>query len=53
MCFEADMGPQASGHLLEATDLNDAIRLATKIPPVQRGSIEVRRRGSWMLNDCS
>ena len=29
-------------YLLEAKDLNDAIRLATKIPPVQHGSVEVR-----------
>lgn len=32
----------AGFYLLEATDLNDAIRLATKIPPIQHGSIEVR-----------
>ena len=32
----------AGFYLLEATDLNEAIRLATKIPPVQHGSIEVR-----------
>jgi hypothetical protein len=56
VCFEAAKGLQASGHLLaaetreqlagfyllEAKDLNDAIRLATKIPPVRHGSIEVR-----------
>ena len=39
----AETKEQLAGfYLLEATDLNDAIRLATKIPPVQHGSIEVR-----------
>lgn len=32
----------AGFYLLEAKDLNDAIRLAAKIPPVQYGSVEVR-----------
>lgn len=39
----AETKEQLAGfYLLEATDLNEAIRLATKIPPVQHGSIEVR-----------
>lgn len=39
----AETKEQLAGfYLLEAKDLNDAIRLATKIPPVQHGSIEVR-----------
>lgn len=39
----AETKEQLAGfYLLEATDLNDAIRLATKIPPVHHGSIEVR-----------
>jgi hypothetical protein len=29
-------------YLIEATDLNDAIRLASKMPPARIGSIEVR-----------
>lgn len=39
----AETKEQLAGfYLLEANDLNEAIRLATKIPPVQHGSIEVR-----------
>ena len=39
----AETKEQLAGfYLLEAKDLNDAIRLAVKIPPVQHGSIEVR-----------
>ena len=39
----AETKEQLAGfYLLEAKDLNDAIRLATKIPPIQHGSIEVR-----------
>ena len=29
-------------YLIEATDLNDAIRLASRMPPARLGSIEVR-----------
>ena len=29
-------------YLIEATDLNDAIRVASKMPPARLGSIEVR-----------
>ena len=29
-------------YLIEASDLNDAIRVASKMPPARRGSIEVR-----------
>jgi hypothetical protein len=32
----------AGFYLLEARDLNDAIQMATKIPPAREGSIEVR-----------
>jgi hypothetical protein len=32
----------AGFYLIEARDLNDAIQVATKIPPVREGSIEVR-----------
>ena len=39
----AETKEQLAGfYLLEAKDLNEAIRLATKIPPVQYGSVEVR-----------
>ena len=39
----AETKEQLAGfYLLEASDLNEAIRLATKIPPVQHGSVEVR-----------
>jgi hypothetical protein len=39
----AETKEQLAGfYLLDATDLNDAIRLASKIPPIQYGSIEVR-----------
>ncbi|MDP3652294.1 MAG: YciI family protein [Rhodoferax sp.] len=39
----AETKEQLAGfYLLEAKDLNDAIRLAAKIPPVQYGSVEVR-----------
>ena len=32
----------AGFYLIEARDLNDAIRVASKIPPAREGSIEVR-----------
>jgi hypothetical protein len=39
----AETKEQLAGfYLLDATDLNDAIRLASKIPPIEYGSIEVR-----------
>ena len=39
----AETKEQLAGfYLLDAKDLNDAIRLAAKIPPVEHGSIEVR-----------
>ena len=39
----AETKEQLAGfYLLEARDLNEAIRLARKIPPAQFGSIEVR-----------
>jgi hypothetical protein len=39
----AETKEQLAGfYLLEANDLNEAIRLAAKIPPVQHGSVEVR-----------
>lgn len=39
----AETKEQLAGfYLLEAADLNEAIRLAAKIPPVQHGSVEVR-----------
>lgn len=39
----AETKEQLAGfYLLEANDLNDAIRLAATIPPVQYGSVEVR-----------
>ena len=39
----AETKEQLAGfYLLDAKDLNDAIRLASKIPPIKYGSIEVR-----------
>jgi len=39
----AETKEQLAGfYLLEARDLNDAIQMAAKIPPVREGSIEVR-----------
>lgn len=39
----AETKEQLAGfYLLEANDLNDAIRLAATIPPVQYGSVEIR-----------
>src|SRR6186713_3262786 len=39
----AETKEQLAGfYLIEARDLNEAIQLATKIPPAQFGSIEVR-----------
>ena len=39
----AEMKEQLGGHILiEARDLNDAIRVAAKIPPARMGGIEVR-----------
>ncbi len=39
----AETKEQLAGfYLFEAKDLNEAIRLAAKIPPVQYGSVEVR-----------
>ena len=39
----AETKEQLAGfYLLEAKDLNEAIRLASSIPPVQYGSVEVR-----------
>jgi hypothetical protein len=39
----AETKEQLAGfYLLEAKDLNEAIRLAAKIPPAQYGSVEVR-----------
>jgi hypothetical protein len=39
----AETKEQLAGfYLLDAKDLNEAIRLAAKIPPVQYGSVEVR-----------
>ena len=32
----------AGFYLIEATDLNDAIQVASKIPPAREGSVEVR-----------
>jgi hypothetical protein len=39
----AETKEQLAGfYLIEATDLNDAIQVASKIPPAREGSIEVR-----------
>jgi len=39
----AETKEQLAGfYLIEARDLNDAIRVASKIPPAREGSIEVR-----------
>jgi hypothetical protein len=39
----AETKEQLAGfYLIDATDLNDAIRIAAKIPPAREGSIEVR-----------
>jgi hypothetical protein len=39
----AETKEQLAGfYLIDATDLNDAIQLASRIPPAQVGSIEVR-----------
>ena len=39
----AETKEQLAGfYLVDATDLNDAIRIASKIPPAKHGSIEVR-----------
>lgn len=39
----AETKEQLAGfYLIEARDLNDAIQVATKIPPAREGSIEVR-----------
>ncbi|MBA2302580.1 MAG: YciI family protein [Acidobacteria bacterium] len=39
----AETKEQLAGfYLVEARDLNEAIQIATKIPPVREGSIEVR-----------
>ncbi|OYU45520.1 MAG: dehydrogenase [Burkholderiales bacterium PBB4] len=39
----AETKEQLAGfYLLEAADLNEAIHMAAKIPPVQHGSVEVR-----------
>ena len=42
-CPFAETREQLGGfYLIEATDLNDAIRLASKMPPARIGRIEVR-----------
>lgn len=39
----AETKEQLAGfYLIEAADLNDAIRIAAKIPPAREGSVEVR-----------
>ena len=39
----AETKEQLAGfYLIEARDLNDAIQVASKIPPAREGSIEVR-----------
>jgi hypothetical protein len=39
----AETREQVGGfYLIEATDLNDAIRVASKMPPARIGSIEIR-----------
>jgi hypothetical protein len=39
----AETKEQLAGfYLIEASDLNDAIRVASKIPPAREGSVEVR-----------
>jgi hypothetical protein len=39
----AETREQVGGfYLIEATDLNDAIRVASKMPPARLGSIEIR-----------
>ena len=39
----AETKEQLAGfYLVDATDLNDAIRIASRIPPAKHGSIEVR-----------
>ena len=39
----AETKEQLAGfYLIEATDLNDAIQIASKIPPIREGSVEVR-----------
>jgi hypothetical protein len=40
-------------YLIEATDLNDAIRVAVKMPPARLGSIEVRPLREHNLVDPS
>ena len=41
----------AGFYLIEATDLNDAIRIASGIPPAKYGSIEVRPVRTLQLDD--
>ncbi len=48
----AETKEQLAGfYLLEAKDLNEAIKLAAKIPPAQYGSIEVRPVRELDLSD--
>jgi len=48
----AETKEQLAGfYLIEARDLNEAIRVASKIPPAREGSIEVRPVRELMV-DC-
>lgn len=39
-------------YLIEARDLNDAIRVASRMPPARVGSIEVRPLQDWPPDTC-
>jgi hypothetical protein len=39
-------------YLIEARDLNDAIRVASRIPPARVGCIEVRPLQEWPADTC-
>ena len=44
----AETKEQLAGfYLIEATDLNEALQIAAKIPPAREGSVEVRPVREW------
>jgi hypothetical protein len=45
--FAGTKEPLAGFYLIEARDLNEAIQVASKIPPARVGSIEVRPVRPW------
>jgi hypothetical protein len=50
----AETREQVGGfYLIEATDLNDAIRVASKMPPARIGSIEIRPLKEVNSEPCS